>query len=174
MLPFVALLIVANSAKVGWVVMTTAPARRTPAFMAVVNAVADTSHRPSVAVSVFVVAPVRSVVYFVNAKVSLPEAMPVTVKSPAYLMLLVRSVSNAPVATDHVPSDAVSRTFVAPVLVVEYVVEAFDSVVIPVTVKLPARRTPAVNAVSKVAAAIDHVASEAVSVFIVAPDLAVV
>ena len=95
--------------------------------------------------------------------------MPVTVKAPAYLMSLPRSVFNALAVTDQVPSDAVSMTFEAPVAVFEYVVEAFVSVVMPVTVKSPARRTAAANAVSKVAAATDQFVSEAVSVTLVAP-----
>ena len=119
MLPLVALLIVTNWAKVGWVVTTTAPARRTPAFMAVVSSVAPEAHTPSVAVSVFVVAPVRAVVYFVSAAVSLPDEIPVTVNAPAYLISLFKSVSNAPVAIYQAASEAVSVTLDAPVLAFE-------------------------------------------------------
>ena len=97
--------------------------------------------------------------------------MPVTVKAPAYLMSLPRSVFNALTATDQVPSDAVSVTFEAPVAVFEYVVEALasSSDAISVTVRSPFRRTAAANAVSKVAAATDQFVSEAVNVTLVEP-----
>ena len=95
--------------------------------------------------------------------------MPVTVKAPAYLISFPRSVFKALTAADQVPSDAVRVTFDAPVAVFEYVVQAFVSVEIPVTVKSPERRTAAINAVSKVAPATDQFVSEAVSVTLVAP-----
>ena len=151
-------------------VTVSVPAKRTPAVNAVARSAVVTDQTVSVAARVTLVAPVMAEVYAVSAAISSPDAMSVTVRAPKYLMPLLRSALRVLAATDNVPSAAANVTLVAPVFVVENVVEAAVSSpeAMSVTARVPTRRTPSSSAVFKVEPVTDQ-APSAVSVTLVAP-----